>query len=100
VVKDVFGGAPAIKAAIETFRTEGRGVLVYLRDGTVGVPFQHHDEASGSETARLQTWREIGVGAQILRDLGVNSIKLLTRSTHKFAGLSGFGIEITEVDGR
>jgi 3,4-dihydroxy 2-butanone 4-phosphate synthase / GTP cyclohydrolase II len=100
VVKDVFGGAPAIKAAIETFRTEGRGVLVYLRDGTVGVPFQHHEEASGSETMRLQTWREIGVGAQILRDLGVNSIKLLTRSTHKFAGLSGFGIEIVEVDGR
>jgi 3,4-dihydroxy 2-butanone 4-phosphate synthase / GTP cyclohydrolase II len=100
VVKDVFGGAPAIKAAIETFRNEGRGILVYLRDGTVGVPFQQHEQTSGSETARLQTWREIGVGAQILRDLGVNSIKLLTRSTHKFAGLSGFGIEIAEVDGR
>jgi 3,4-dihydroxy 2-butanone 4-phosphate synthase / GTP cyclohydrolase II len=64
------------------------------------VPFQHHDEATGSESVRLQTWREIGVGAQILKDLGVNSIKLLTRSTHKFAGLSGFGIEITAVDGR
>ncbi len=100
VIKDVFGGAPAIKAAIETFRNEGRGVLVYLRDGTVGVPFQQHEETSGSEDLRLQTWREIGVGAQILRDLGVSSIKLLTRSTHKFAGLSGFGIEIVEVDGR
>jgi 3,4-dihydroxy 2-butanone 4-phosphate synthase / GTP cyclohydrolase II len=100
VIKDVFGGAPAIKAAIETFRNEGRGVLVYLRDGTVGVPFQQHEESTGSEDLRLQTWREIGVGAQILRDLGVSSIKLLTRSKHKFAGLSGFGIEIVEVDGR
>jgi 3,4-dihydroxy 2-butanone 4-phosphate synthase/GTP cyclohydrolase II len=99
VVKDVFGGAPAIKAAMETFRTEGRGVLVYLRDGTVGVPFQQHQETE-SETRRLQTWREVGVGAQILRDLGVHSIKLLTRSTHKFAGLSGFGIEISDVDSR
>jgi 3,4-dihydroxy 2-butanone 4-phosphate synthase/GTP cyclohydrolase II len=100
VIKDVFGGAPAIQAALKTFAEDGRGVLVYLRDGTVGVPFQQHEQASGSETLRLQTWREIGVGAQILKDLGVNSIKLLTRSTHKFAGLSGFGIEILEVDGR
>jgi 3,4-dihydroxy 2-butanone 4-phosphate synthase/GTP cyclohydrolase II len=100
VVKDVFGGAPAIKAAIETFRKEGRGILVYLRDGTVGVPFQQHEEIVDSESKRLQTWREVGVGAQILRDLGVNSIKLLTRSKHKFAGLGGFGIEISEVDGR
>ncbi|MEN9855225.1 MAG: hypothetical protein RL186_223 [Pseudomonadota bacterium] len=100
VIKDVFGGAPAIQAALKTFSEDGRGVLVYLRDGTVGVPFQQHEQASGSETLRLQTWREIGVGAQILKDLGVNSIKLLTRSTHKFAGLSGFGIEIIEVDGR
>ena len=99
VVKDVFGGAPAIKAAMETFRNEGRGVLVYLRDGTVGVPFQQHQETE-SETRRLQTWREVGVGAQILRDLGAHSIKLLTRSTHKFAGLSGFGIEISDVDSR
>jgi 3,4-dihydroxy 2-butanone 4-phosphate synthase/GTP cyclohydrolase II len=99
VVKDVFGGAPAIKAAMATFQKDGRGVLVYLRDGTVGVPFQQHEETQ-SETKRLQTWREVGVGAQILRDLGVHSIKLLTRSTHKFAGLNGFGIEISQVDSR
>jgi 3,4-dihydroxy 2-butanone 4-phosphate synthase/GTP cyclohydrolase II len=99
VVKDVFGGAPAIKAALETFRREGRGVLVYLRDGTVGVPVNPQGGATASETSRLQTWREIGVGAQILRDLGVNSIKLLTRTTHRYAGLSGFGIEISDVDG-
>lgn len=99
VVKDVFGGAPAIKAALETFRKEGRGVLVYLRDGTVGVPVNVQGGPTGSETARLQTWRDVGVGAQILRDLGVHSIRLLTRTVHRYAGLSGFGIEIVDVEG-
>lgn len=97
VIGDVFGGAPAIKAALETFKAEGRGVLVYLRDGTAGVPATPMGEAqpTGSEAARLQRWREVGVGAQILRDLGVRSIKLLTRSNRTFVGLSGFGIEIS-----
>lgn len=110
VIRDVFGGAPAIKAAIETFRREGRGVLVYLRDGTVGVPVTPTADgqgdgaggdaaATGSESARLQTWREIGVGAQILRDLGVRSIRMLTRSSHRYAALGGFGIEISGVQG-
>ena len=39
-------------------------------------------------------WREVGVGAQILRDLGVTSIRHLTSSVHDYKGLSGFGIEI------
>ena len=39
-------------------------------------------------------WREVGVGAQILRDLGVTSIRNLTSSVHDYKGLSGFGIEI------
>jgi 3,4-dihydroxy 2-butanone 4-phosphate synthase/GTP cyclohydrolase II len=104
VIKDVFGGAPAIKAAIETFRREGRGVLVYLRDGTVGVPASRSGNGSdetptASEATRLETWREIGVGAQILRDLGVRSIRMLTRSSHRYAALSGFGIEIAGVEG-
>lgn len=99
VVKDIFGGAPAIKAAIETFKREGRGVLVYLRDGTAGVPVNPQGAPRGSDSARAETWREIGVGAQILRDLGVNSITLLTRTVHRYAGLSGFGIEIAGVSG-
>ena len=97
VIGDVFGGAPAIKAALATFKAEGRGVLVYLRDGTAGVPATRmgSGEPTGSEAARLQRWREVGVGAQILRDLGVRSIKLLTRSSRTYVGLSGFGIEIS-----
>jgi 3,4-dihydroxy 2-butanone 4-phosphate synthase/GTP cyclohydrolase II len=48
---------------------------------------------------RAQIWREIGVGAQILRDLGVRSIRLLTRSSHRYVALGGFGIEITGIEG-
>ena len=75
-------------------------MLVYLRDGTVGVPVNVQGGPTGSETARLQTWRDVGVGAQILRDLGVHSIRLLTRTVHRYAGLSGFGIEIVDAEGR
>ena len=45
---------------------------------------------------RSQQWREVGLGAQILRDLGVASIVNLASSPRSFVGLSGFGIEIAE----
>jgi 3,4-dihydroxy 2-butanone 4-phosphate synthase / GTP cyclohydrolase II len=45
--------------------------------------------------ARTRQWREVGLGAQILKDLGVVSIRLLSSSRHMtYVGLSGFGIEI------
>ena len=51
------------------------------------------DTPSGE--ARTRQWREIGLGAQILKDLGVSSIRLLTSSRRMtYVGLSGFGIEI------
>jgi len=50
--------------------------------------------ASNSEAARARQWREIGLGAQILRDLGVRSIRLLARHSRQYVGLSGFGITI------
>ena len=49
---------------------------------------------STAEADRNRQWREIGVGSQILRDLGVTSIRHLTSSVHDYKGLSGFGIEI------
>ena len=81
VIGDVFGGAKSIRAALARFKKEGRGVIVYLRDGTAGVPvaeIPHGD--TGTEAARSQQWREIGLGAQILKDLGISSIRLLTSS--------------------
>ena len=51
-------------------------------------------ETHTAEADRHRQWREVGVGAQILRDLGISSIRNLTSSAHDYKGLSGFGIEI------
>ena len=97
IIADVFGGAKPIHQALARFKAEGRGVLILLRDGTAGVPVvsipKSGDTASGE--ARTRQWREVGLGAQILKDLGVTSIRLLTTSRPMtYVGLSGFGIEI------
>ena len=93
VVADVLGGAGTIQCALKRFQEEGRGVLVYLRDGSAGVPIKSVDETD-SDTVRTRQWREVGLGAQILRDLGVGSIVNLASSTRSYIGLGGFGIEI------
>ncbi|MBR1217923.1 3,4-dihydroxy-2-butanone-4-phosphate synthase [Bradyrhizobium sp. U87765 SZCCT0131] len=94
IVKDLFNGPRSVLAALEQFKARGSGVLVYLRDGAAGVPVEPLAEAASVEADRNRQWREVGVGAQILRDLGVTSIRNLTSSTHDYKGLSGFGIEI------
>ncbi len=96
IVGDVFGGGKQIRAALAHFKQEGRGVLVYLRDGTSGVPTATIPQvgSTGSEAARSEQWREVGLGAQILKDLGITSIRLLTSARLTYVGLSGFGIEI------
>jgi 3,4-dihydroxy 2-butanone 4-phosphate synthase/GTP cyclohydrolase II len=101
IITDVFGGAKSVNAALARFKQEGRGVLVILRDGTAGVPVQKlpQDGESAAEAARTHQWREVGLGAQILKDLGVRSIRLLSSSQHTYVGLGGFGIEITGTEG-
>lgn len=94
VLADIFGGGENISAALKKFQKSGRGVLVYLRDGAAGVPTQALNEESSSEAQRQQQWREIGLGAQILKDLEIASIINLTSSTRSYVGLAGFGIEI------
>jgi 3,4-dihydroxy 2-butanone 4-phosphate synthase/GTP cyclohydrolase II len=94
IIKDIFMGSQSVIAALNQIKAAGGGVLVYLRDGAAGVPVAPLDEASSAEADRNRQWREVGVGAQILRDLGVTSIRHLTSSTHDYKGLSGFGIEI------
>ncbi|HEV8031365.1 MAG TPA: 3,4-dihydroxy-2-butanone-4-phosphate synthase [Stellaceae bacterium] len=95
VVEDVFGGAKTIHAALSRFKHAGRGVLVYLRDGTSGVPTTAlSEESTASELERSRQWKDIGLGAQILRDLRISSIRLFATRSRTYVGLAGFGIEI------
>ena len=101
IITDVFGGAKSVNAALARFKQAGRGVIVVLRDGTAGVPVQAlpQDGETAAEAARTHQWREVGLGAQILKDLGVRSIRLLSSSERTYVGLGGFGIEITGTEG-
>ena len=99
VLEDLFGGAKPIHFALSRFKAAGRGVLVYLRDGTSGVPANPVGEgATASEHERNVQWREVGLGAQILRDLSISSIQLLATRSRTYVGLAGFGIEITATE--
>ena len=102
IIRDVFGGASPVHGALQRFKQEGRGVFVFLRDGAAGVPTHAIPSADqSSEAMRTRQWREVGLGAQILKDLGISSIRLLTSAKLTYVGLGGFGIEIlsTETDG-
>ncbi|QXX73480.1 3,4-dihydroxy-2-butanone-4-phosphate synthase [Methylovirgula sp. HY1] len=99
IIADVIAGGDSIRKTFTQFKKDGRGVFVFLRDGTAGVPLTvaGADELD-SEAQRTKEWREIGLGAQILQDLGISSIRLRTATPFKFVGLSGFGIEIAAVE--
>ena len=100
IIRDVFGGANPIHASLQRFKQDGRGVIVFLRDGAAGVPTQPIPQpgSTGSEVARSRQWREVGLGAQILKDLGITSIRLLTSAKLTYVGLAGFGIEIVSTE--
>ncbi|WP_428699891.1 3,4-dihydroxy-2-butanone-4-phosphate synthase [Stappia sp.] len=104
VLDDVFGDTRVMDDVMRDFAARGRGVVVYLREGSVGVARQARrartdlmaaeDEEHQSAQAREEQWREVGLGAQILKDLGVNSITLLASRQRHYVGLEGFGIVI------
>ncbi len=105
VLEDVFGRRETLNKVFEALKERGGGVLVYLREGATGVPPASIAELAGEAPEREDTesakerekeWRDVGLGAQILRDLGIRSIRLLSSSERHYVGLSGFGIEITE----
>ena len=97
VLEDVFGTRTTLTKVFEVFRREGSGILVYLQEGAAGVPAgQFGAEKSASAAQRQQSWRDVGLGAQILRDLNVSTIRLVSSSNRHYVGLSGFGIEIAE----
>ncbi len=105
-VLDLFGRTADAKTwveiAVDTLKSHGSGVLMLLRTPNVDqfhsveAVADHADgEKHGSALARQQRWREIGVGAQILRDLKIRSIAVLATHERSYIGLTGFGIEVT-----
>ena len=101
IIRDVFGGAHPVHLALQRFKEVGRGVIVFLRDGAAGVPTHAipQPDSRPSEEVRSRQWREVGLGAQILKDLGISSIRLLAGSKWNYVGLGGFGIEILSTEG-
>src|SRR4051812_18631068 len=100
IIRDVFGGANPVHSSLQRFKKDGRGVIIFLRDGAAGVPTHAIPQAgiTPSEEARSRQWREVGLGAQILKDLGISSIRLLTGRKLTYVGLAGFGIEIVSTE--
>lgn len=104
VVADVFGRSSRLDDIMRKMSDDKRGVIVYLREGSVGVGAGSSnrptlgDEAHDEALRRESEWREIGLGAQILRDLGISSIKLIASREKHYVGLEGFGIEISSTE--
>ena len=109
---DVFGAAgcecrTVIDAAMRRIAQEGRGALIYLHSTSKGysverlgermtIQFHHEQRLPTLPESQRRTQREIGIGAQILSDLNLKRIRILTNHPRKVAGLEGFGIEIVE----
>ena len=98
-----------LHAAMEKIAADGLGVLVYLRghEGR-GIGLGHkirayslQEEGRDTVDANIELGlpidsREYGIGAQILNDLGITTMRLMTNNPAKYGGLEGFGLEITE----
>ncbi len=105
VVTDVFGAGQKLDGIMKTMAERRRGVIVYLREGSVGVAHTarnrpaHGDAETHEEARRRESeWREIGLGAQILRHLGISSIELFASRERHYVGLEGFGIRIVRTE--
>jgi 3,4-dihydroxy 2-butanone 4-phosphate synthase/GTP cyclohydrolase II len=99
MIGDVLGGAKVLRRAMAKIKEEGNGVIVYLQDGGAGVPSTAlPSQEASSENTRTKQWREVGLGAQILKDLGISSIRLLVSANTTYIGVTGFGIEIESTE--
>ncbi|HUK66965.1 MAG TPA: bifunctional 3,4-dihydroxy-2-butanone-4-phosphate synthase/GTP cyclohydrolase II [Anaeromyxobacteraceae bacterium] len=110
---DVFGSercdcGPQLHAALRQIEREGRGVLLYLDQEGRGIGLVNKLKAynlqdQGLDTAEANVrlgfkpdLRDYGLGAQMLRDLGVRKMRLLTNNPKKIIGLEGYGLEVVE----
>ena len=110
-IGDVFGSAHVdsgahLDRALQRIAQEGRGLMLYMHlgggarpDALLGRMRRHFDpspEARPPKPGESEGLRELGTGAQILVDLGVRRIRLMTTSPRKIFGLDGYGLEIVE----
>ena len=110
---DIFGSTRCdcgmqLELAMTRIRDAGRGVLIYLLQEGRGIGLLNklkayelqdvgHDTVEANERLGFRPdQREYGVGAQILRDLGVERMRLMTNNPSKYVALSGYGLEIVE----
>ena len=97
-----------LEAAMQRIASEGRGVLLYLNQEGRGIGLGNKLRAYELQDQGLDTveanerlgfkpdQRDYGIGAQILRDLGVQGMRLLTNNPRKFIGLEGYGLSVRE----
>jgi 3,4-dihydroxy 2-butanone 4-phosphate synthase/GTP cyclohydrolase II len=102
LIEDIFGPqgdqhpSRLLEVALKRIHDLGGGVFIYLRSGFVGVPLDTLTNPVGPSRAdaRRAEWLEIGVGAQILRDLGVGRIRIIAGREVDYVGVSGFGLTL------
>jgi 3,4-dihydroxy 2-butanone 4-phosphate synthase/GTP cyclohydrolase II len=102
---DTFAATPRdggrhLREAIAQIEQAGRGALVYIAPrgnlrSELGA-LQARADASPPSSAPEPPLREFGLGAQVLVDLGLHQIRLLTNNLRKIAGLNGFGLDVVE----
>ena len=105
LVEDIFGpqvhhANSLLKLSLARLAEHGCGVLIYLRGGFVGVPLDSLDDSTppSRERERNAEWLEVGVGAQILKDLGLSDIRILAAREIEYVGLEGFGLRVTATE--